>query len=356
MNNGNSTNFNINPYVSEPEEGFKYNFLASFAGSDYISSSESFYMKGMSLLAAAEEIRKFINKIDTTEPLYINGLFNGVVMLQNKVGSDSPIIITLTRHRSRSTSPAEDNISIDFCASPTLVGKLLAHFDEEFTRRKNPTIHWWFISKNQNQSIDIQLKNTSVIHPEYYPFIEPTPEEYFQAYLDSNAPLLFLSGPPGTGKTTFLRAMIAKNNLHSYVAYDPKLFQNDEMFIAFLSSEKVKVLIMEDAEEVVKPRDAGGNNMMSRFLNVSDGLIPFPGKKLIFSTNESSFESIDQALIRPGRCHDFLEFRKLDRDESTAAIKAGNLPEQTLKSEMSIAELFNPKTRVRKKRTVGFLS
>jgi ATP-dependent 26S proteasome regulatory subunit len=41
---------------------------------------------------------------------------------------------------------------------------------------------------------------------------------------------------------------------------------------------------------------------MSRFLNISDGLIKLPNKKLVFTTNVTNFENIDSALLRPGRC------------------------------------------------------
>jgi len=200
------------------------------------------------------------------------------------------------------------------------------------------------------------LNDPHKVYNEFYPWIGitengvfvPGVDEYFKKYLSSDSPLLFLSGDAGTGKTSFLRHCICKNNLTTYVDYDHKLFDSDEMFIAFISASDAQVMIMEDAENIVLPRKRAGDSMMTRFLNVSDGLIKFPGKKIIFTTNESSFENTDPALVRPGRCFDALAFRKLTGEECRIARKKANLPVLQDNASHTLAELFNPTTKIMK--------
>jgi len=100
-------------------------------------------------------------------------------------------------------------------------------------------------------------------------------------------------------------------------------------------------MIIEDADTILSSREDDGNKLMSRFLNVSDGLIKLPNKKLVFTTNISDFTKVDPALLRPGRCFGVLHTRLLNLNEAQAAARVANLPIPTEKKEYSLAELFN---------------
>ena len=97
--------------------------------------------------------------------------------------------------------------------------------------------------------------------------------------------------------------------------------------------------------------------LRARFLNVSDGLIKFPAKKVIFTTNLDDFKKVDEALLRPGRCYGMIRCRALTYEEAGAAAKVAGLklPEKT--RDYTIAELFNPDTQIElisETRKVGF--
>ncbi len=62
-----------------------------------------------------------------------------------------------------------------------------------------------------------------------------------------------------------------------------------------------------------------GNDLMARLLNLADGLISLPKRKIVFSTNLPSLDSVDEALLRPGRCFAAVNFRKLDAAEAERA-------------------------------------
>jgi hypothetical protein len=96
--------------------------------------------------------------------------------------------------------------------------------------------------------------------------------------------------------------------------------------------------------------------MIARFLNVSDGLIKFPNKKVIFTTNLDDFKKVDEALLRPGRCFGMIKCRALTFEEAVAAAKVAGLKPPERARDYTIAELFNPDTQLEmgEPRRIGF--
>jgi ATP-dependent 26S proteasome regulatory subunit len=90
------------------------------------------------------------------------------------------------------------------------------------------------------------------------------------------------------------------------------------------------------------PREDGDNDMMSKFLNVSDGLIKITNKKMIFTTNINQVTKIDPALLRPGRCFGAVEFRELTSAEAARAAAVAGVVDQdwTVQDHWSLAQIF----------------
>jgi ATP-dependent 26S proteasome regulatory subunit len=171
--------------------------------------------------------------------------------------------------------------------------------------------------------------------------------------MNSSANILLLIGPPGTGKTTFIRGLLAHRNCSAIVTYDAAILEKDAFFAKFIEDD-AEVMVLEDSDAFLKSR-SDGNTMMHRFLNVGDGLVTTKGKKMIFSTNLPSIRDIDSALVRPGRCFDILTFSPLHEAEATklakrlgASIDGGN-------KEYSIADIFNKQQNKAEQRRVGFI-
>ena len=188
---------------------------------------------------------------------------------------------------------------------------------------------------------------------EMYPFLnEETLISYYQRFLDSNSNILLLIGEPGTGKTTFIKGLIDYAEKSAHLSYDPEMLKKDYIYCEFFNSDSL-FFIVEDADNLLQPRSEG-NEIMSKFLNLGDGLVSNKSKKLIFTTNLPSTDEIDPALIRSGRCFDIINFEKLSRTAAEKLALRIGMPLNQKENTISIADVFNVKTKTIKKKIIGF--
>ena len=221
--------------------------------------------------------------------------------------------------------------------------------------------HIEWIYGGDGQSVNVPLNRDRLPVAEMYPFLNgESLEEYYDRYMASSANILLLIGPPGTGKTTFIRGLLAHTNSSAIVSYDVNILDRDGFFARFIESDD-NVMVLEDSDAFLKSR-SDGNTMMHRFLNVGDGLVTTKGKKMIFSTNLPSIRDIDSALVRPGRCFDIVTFDNLTVQEAQALAKRLNVtlpvrPRGKETQKYSIAEVFNEQVTTDKTSTrkVGFI-
>jgi hypothetical protein len=213
----------------------------------------------------------------------------------------------------------------------------------------------WIYDANMNKAT-VPIDQTMLPVDEMYPFLNgETLDSYYQRFLEARSGILILIGPPGTGKTSFIRGFLAATESSAIVTYDSELLSKDGLFAEFIESS-TNTLIIEDADLMLTAR-TDGNQLMSKFLNVGDGLVSMKGKKIIFSTNLPNVKDIDAALLRPGRCHDIVPFGSLDKNDTVKLINVLNLPYDltNIAPKATIAEIFaNAPTKSLKVHKSGF--
>ena len=177
---------------------------------------------------------------------------------------------------------------------------------------------------------------------------------------DDNGLLLF-TGEPGTGKSSLLMHLTTVcKDLNTRFVFIPAAFASilsDPAFLPFaITSLNNSVLILEDAEDVLKDRGAGSSGAISNILNVTDGILGKIVKvKIIATVNKTHV--IDLAIVRKGRLKLQYAFEKLTADKANKLyIKLGK--EKETKVPMTLAEIYNSEATavapVLPERRIGF--
>lgn len=225
-----------------------------------------------------------------------------------------------------------------------------------------------------------QIQREGELLPQYYPYIDGGVVQLLRDFIASDESVLILMGPPGTGKSSAL--MYAVNDLNLLPIYSTKtkliahpdfvskLFYINDTYMENRSDsntsrrqnqfverstldaihrfhkkftdvkeivgeeeglserieDRIPMAVIEDADFLLRPR-TDGNAVMGQLLNEVDGVGSHYARKLVFTTNLSSTDDIDPALLRDGRCFGVFDFRKLTPTEAVAARAAAGLPE-----------------------------
>jgi hypothetical protein len=129
-----------------------------------------------------------------------------------------------------------------------------------------------------------------------------------------------LEGPPGTGKTSFVRALATKFGLDVYFLPLADLNADTQLIRMIGNLSPKSILLIEDIDTVAVSHDREEESEQTRkgatlsgLLNALDGVVTPHGLITIITTNHA--ERLDPALMRPGRA-DMIETFGLATEET----------------------------------------
>lgn len=168
----------------------------------------------------------------------------------------------------------------------------------------------------------------------------PIHEVIIDKLTNSNNGIILLHGTPGTGKTSYIRyltSVIGKNMI--YIPPDFAHHLSSPEFISLMLENPDSILIIEDAENVIKDRMNSDGLSVANLLSISDGLLSDCLNIQVICTFNTDISRIDKALLRKGRIIAKYEFGKLSIDKTKQlALTLGFDVEITC--PMTLAEIF----------------
>ena len=163
--------------------------------------------------------------------------------------------------------------------------------------------------------------------------------------------IALLHGLPGTGKSMYIRHLISLLSEKRTMIYLPNQLIDsitDPAFIPLMSEYPNAILIIEDGDEAIKARNAGGRTV-DKILNLSDGILSdFLGTQIICTFN-SDITTIDDALLRKGRLILKHKFDKLPKDQAQRLSNHLGF-ESEISIDMTLAEIYNQNDKFTEKK------
>lgn len=168
-------------------------------------------------------------------------------------------------------------------------------------------------------------------------------EHLVELLKEKKSGLYVLHGPPGTGKTSYIKYLTTVVNHRKFIfvpntmvaeLFSPKLV--DKIY-----SFKNSVLVLEDAEICIFKRDGNNNALVSGILNITDGLLKdLLNISIMVTFNSANVKDLDQALLRKGRLKLMHQFDLLPLED--ARVLAKHLKKQTpVDKAMTLADVYN---------------
>lgn len=158
-----------------------------------------------------------------------------------------------------------------------------------------------------------------------------------------SAGLYMFHGPPGTGKTTYIK-YLASSLQKDVIFFPTSLVQEitNPSIMNLLRKKPNCVLVLEDAEKAIIKRDSNGeSSLVSTLLNVTDGILGDVLKLNVIVTYNCNRNDIDEALLRKGRLKVEYSFNPLSKEMATKISKSIKKENFEYFDGMTLADVYN---------------
>ncbi len=155
--------------------------------------------------------------------------------------------------------------------------------------------------------------------------------------------ITMLHGKYGTGKSSYIRHLIKNvNKRFIYLPLNLMYEVSSPDILNFFSEYRDSILILEDCEELIKPRNGSnsGNQALVNLLNIGDGLLSDALAFKLICTFNADLKQIDPAIMRRGRLAVRYEFKPLSVEKAKALADKHQIT-MDINAPVTIADIFN---------------
>jgi|SRR6185436_2962760 len=157
---------------------------------------------------------------------------------------------------------------------------------------------------------------------------------------DDNGLVIFY-GKTGTGKTSYIRYLtshVSKQKLFIPSSLTKKTGTSE--FLDLLDGYHNSILIIEDADSILKKRLQDEDHIIANLLNLTDGILADVYHIQVICSFNNDISTLDPALIRKGRLIAKYYFKELSVGKTSKLCKSLGYKKMPLQ-EMSLADIYH---------------